>query len=100
MENVEVVLENHEQRIKSLQHQVDSIRDDIAIIHDLQSNVSVISATTARTEKTVDEISTRITALEAAPYSELKDYKGTLIKALITGVIGVIIGAVMALVIK
>ena len=48
----------------------------------------------------VDKIDTRLGAIEFQPLEELRDYKGSIIRAVITGVVGVIIGALMTLIVR
>lgn len=100
MEDVNVILERHDQHIKSLQHQIDDIREEAKEIHRLTESVSVIAQSMKDMNDKVDKIDTRLGAIEFQPLEELRDYKGSIIRAVITGVVGVIIGALMTLIVR
>ena len=95
-----VELERHDQHIKSLQHQVDEVKADVSDIHRLATAVEVIAINTKNTDEKVCRIDNRLKAIESEPLKELKDYRGAIVKAVITGVAGAIIGALMTLIVR
>lgn len=81
-------------------HQLNEIKDEVKDIRRLTIAVEKIAVQTETTAKKVDSIDTRLDSVENRPSADYSHYKRVIIGAVITGVIGIIVGAVMALIIK
>ncbi len=85
---------------KSIFHQLDEIKEDVKDIRRLTSAVEKIAEQTKNTSERVAGINNRLDVLERAPTEDYKHYKRLIIGGILTGTIGIILGAILALVIK
>ena len=81
-------------------HQLDEIKTDVKDIRRLTVAVEKIAVQTESTAHKVDNIDIRLDNVEQRPAADFTHYKRVIIGSICTGVIGVIIGAVFALIIK
>lgn len=85
---------------KNIFHQLDEIKTEVRDIRKLTAAVEKIAVQTENTAKKVDNISERLECVEREPTNDFKYYKRLIIGTLSTGVIGIIVGALFALIIK
>lgn len=85
---------------KNIFHQLTEIKEDVRDIRRLTAAVEKIAVKTENTARKVDDISERLESVEKTPAEDLKYYRRTAAGCLITGVIGIILGAVFALILK
>jgi tetrahydromethanopterin S-methyltransferase subunit F len=81
-------------------HQLDDIKTDVKDIRRLTVAVEKIAVQTESTARKVDNIDIRLDNVEQRPAADFAHYKRVIIGSICTGVIGIIIGAVFALIIK
>lgn len=96
MEEVYVVLERHDQHIKSIQHQVDDLKgvqSEIKVMNEtlitLTNEIKHTNAHLARQEQ-------KIEAIEGQPKARLNQIKTAIIAALAGGIISAVISAIVA----
>ena len=85
---------------KNIFHQLNEIKEDVRDIKRLTVAVERIALQTKSTSEQVAGINERLDNLEQAPAEESKYYKRVIISCIITGVISLILGAVLSLIIK
>lgn len=85
---------------KNIFHQLDEIKTDVRDIKRLTVAVERIALQTKSTSEQVVGINERLDHLEQAPAEEAKYYKRVIISCIVTGVISLILGAVLSLIIK
>lgn len=85
---------------KNIFHQLDEIKEDVRDIKRLTVSVERIALQTKSTSEQVVGINERLYNLEQAPAEEAKYYKRVIINCIVTGVISLILGAVLSLIIK
>lgn len=85
---------------KNIFHQLDEIKEDVRDIKRLTVAVERIALQTKSTSEQVVGINERLDNLEQAPAEEAKHYKRVIISCIVTGVISLILGAVLSLIIK
>ena len=85
---------------KNIFHQLDEIKEDVRDIKRLTVAVERIALQTKSTSEQVAGINERLDNLEQAPTEEAKYYKHVIISCIITGVVSLILGAVLSLIIK
>ncbi len=85
---------------KNIFHQLDEIKTEVRDIRRLCTAVEKIAVQTKNTEQKVNDISDRLENVEKAPAEEFKHYKRVIYGCIITGTIGVILGALLAMILK
>ena len=85
-------LERHQMQIKSLQHQIDDIKEVTKEIKTMSETLIVLTEELKHTNDTLKTQDGRINALELAP----KNRWNTLINAVLTSVVSGLIGYVLA----
>ena len=85
---------------KNIFHQLDEIKEDVRDIKRLTVAVERIALQTKSTSEQVVGINERLDNLEQAPAEEANYYKRVIISCIVTGVISLILGAVLSLIIK
>lgn len=85
---------------RTLFHQLDEVKHEVKEIHRLTAAVEAVATQTKSTAEKVDAINERLEGVEKSPTEDFKYYKRTIIGAVFTGVVGIIIGAVLTLIIK
>ena len=98
---------NFEERVQSLEvkaavmeNRLAKIEADVADIHRLATATELLAQQMQQMQSKMDSIGDRLDGIEAAPVKQYTSIKTTVISSLITTVIGVLIGGVLALVIK
>ena len=95
-EQIAVQFENHEQEIKSLKHRMNNCEEQQSTLHKLANSVDKLALNMEYMAKEQKEQGTRLERLEREPADEYKHYKHVIIGCIITGVLGAIVGAVLA----
>jgi tetrahydromethanopterin S-methyltransferase subunit F len=85
---------------KTIFHQLDEIRADVNDIHELSASVKVIATETVNISQKVDKIDNRLSEVEKQPVAAYTHYKRLIAGCVITGVLGAIIAALMAVILK
>ncbi len=96
-----------EERIATLEandrnifHQLDETKQDIRVLQELTKAVQKIADKTDNTASLLEKVDKRLAKIEKAPAVSLNNYKQTAVSAVITGVIGIILGAFFALILR
>lgn len=92
MEETRVMLERHEQHIKSLQHQVDDLREVQAEIKTMNESLINLTAELKNTNEHLERHEQKIDAIEAAPRARLNQ----IVTAIIAALAGVVITAIVS----
>lgn len=85
---------------KTLFKQMDEVKATVNEIHRLASSMEVVAAETKNISAKVDTIDSRLSDVEKAPAKAFTHYKQLIVGCIVTGVVGALIGAVLALVLK
>lgn len=85
---------------KNVFHQLDELKAEVKDIHTLTTSVEKIAVQMDATSKKVDKIDSRLEEIEKEPADSFKHYKRVVIGCIITGLLGAVFGALLALVIK
>ena len=85
---------------KNIFHQLTEIKEDVRDIRQLTAAVEKIAVKTDETAKKLDGISERIEAVERLPAEDMQYYRRMAVSCIITGVIGTVLGAVLALILN
>ena len=85
---------------KNVFHQLDEIKEDVKDIRRLTVAVEKIAEQTNTTAEQVHGINSRLDTLEHAPVADARHYKRIVISSIITGIVGVLLGAVLSLILK
>lgn len=95
------------ERVKELEVKYDNIdrsigeiKTDVSDLKRLTTAVEVIALKTTAVNEKVDKIDTRLDKIETEPREDFRQLKRTIISCACTTVIGALIGAVLALIIK
>lgn len=85
---------------KNIFHQLSEIKEEVRDIHRLTNAVEKIAVRTESIECKVDQMGSRISALEKSPADNFSHYKKVIAGAVITAVISALTAAVFALILK
>lgn len=85
---------------KTIFHKLDEIKADVNDIHELSASVKVIATETMNISQKVDKIDNRLSEVEKQPVAAYTHYKRLIAGCVITGVLGAIIAAIMAVILK
>ena len=85
---------------KNIFHQHDEIKSEVKDIRRLTAAVEKMAEQMKNTSCKVDAIDRRLNCVEKAPAEDFKHYKQIIINCIITGILGAVIGAVLAMIIK
>lgn len=85
---------------KNIFHQLDELKDEVKNIRQLTVAVKELALSSKATAQKVADISDRLSSVEHAPAEDMKHYKRALITALLTGIIGIVIGTLGAFILK
>lgn len=99
-EEIAVTLTRHEDKIKSLEHRVHACECENESIRKIALSVNKLAVNMEHMLTEQKEQGKRLTVLERAPAEGYKHLKDTLLKCVISSVLGAMIGAVMMLVVK
>lgn len=91
-DEIALCVERHQMQIKSLQHQIDDIKEVTKEIKTMSETLIVLTEELKHTNDTLKTQDGRINALELAP----KNRWNTLINAVLTSVVSGLIGYVLA----
>lgn len=99
MQQIHERLATLEANVTTLFRQVRESKADIKDIRQLTEAVAKIAAKTESIDQKIDSIDDRLNDVEQAPAKDYTYYRRTIISGAITGVIGIILGALLALII-
>jgi tetrahydromethanopterin S-methyltransferase subunit F len=85
---------------RTIFHKLDEIKADVNDIHELSASVKVIATETMNISQKVDKIDNRLSEVEKQPVAAYTHYKRLIAGCVITGVLGAIIAALMAVILK
>ena len=85
---------------KNIFHQLSEIKDEVKDIRRLTAAVEKIAVKTESIDTKVDEMGSRISAVEKEPAQSFVHYKRLMTGSVITAVISAICAAILALIIK
>ena len=85
---------------KNIFHQLDEIKSEVKDIRRLTAAVEKMAEQMKNPSCKVDAIDRRLNCVENAPAEDFKNYKQIIINCIITGILGAVIGAVLAMIIK
>lgn len=97
---IELKLNDHDHEIGSLKERVSTCEERQSTIYDLASSVKELSINMKYMLEEQRKQGSRLEALEQAPKEEAKFVRRQVISAIITGVLGTIVGALLALIIS
>ena len=95
-EQIAVQFEHHDQEIKSLKHRMEKCEEQQTLLNKLVNSVDKLAINMEYMAKEQKEQGDRLARLEREPAEDFKHYKRTIIGCVITGVLGAVIGAVLA----
>lgn len=105
-EEVAVELEHHRNEIDSLKHRMKKCEEQTGLLNRLVNstdklalNMEYMAKEQQKQGERLEKQSERLEKLEHEPAEDFKHYKKVLIGCIITGVVGALIGALLALVI-
>ena len=92
MEETRVMLERHDQHIKSLQHQIDDLREVQGEIKTMNESLATLTVELKNTNEHLRRHEEKIDAMEAAPRARLSQ----IVTAIIAALAGVVITAIVS----
>ena len=95
-EEIAVKFEDHEHEIKSLKHRMAKCEEQQTTLQKLASSVDVLAVNMKHMADEQKSQREHIEKLEKEPAEDYKHYKRLIIGCVITGIIGAVLGAVMA----
>ena len=99
-ENLSGRISTLEANERNIFHQLDEIKGDVRDIRRLTAAVEKVAMQTENTAKKVDSIDKRLAFVEQTPAEDMRYYKRLIIGCITTGIIGAILGAAAALILK
>ena len=96
MDSVPAKVMEHDARIKSVEHRVKDLEGEMHDLRELTKAVAVTNSNVESLHAQFNELHQDVRDLKKVPASRWEK----VIAAIITGVVGVVIGAIMALIIK
>ena len=99
-EEIAVTLTRHEDKIKSLEHRMRDCECENESIRKIALSVNKLAVNMEHMLTEQKEQGKRLTVLERAPAEGYRHLKDTLLKCVISSVVGALIGAAMTLVVK
>lgn len=90
-------LETH---MKDIDREIGEIKEDLKDLRGLTTAIERLAISVKTMSEKVDKIDTRLESVESEPGESFKHYKRVIIGCIITGVIGVIVGALLALIMR
>lgn len=97
---VDKILSEHSKQLAVIETEIKTIKKDVNDINSLVVSVSILAENMKSMVKEQEKQGKRLEALEKAPLQDYNYYKRLIIGCLLTGVIGTILGAVLALIIR
>ncbi len=85
---------------KTIFHRLDETKQDIRVLQELTQAVQKIADRTDNTAALLEKVDKRLAKIERKPAADFTYYKRALVSAVISGVGGVLIGAVFAVILK
>ena len=99
-EEIAVMLTRHEDKIKSLEHRVHDCECENESIRKIALSVNKLAVNMEHMLCEQKEQGKRLNALEREPAEGYRRLKDTLMKCVISSVVGTFLGAILALVVK
>ena len=97
-EDIAVKFKEHDQEIKSIKHRMDKCEQSQSSIEALAQSVAKLAVNMEHMLKEQEKQGEQIERLEQAPLDDYRQYKRTIMQCVITGIIGAVVGAVLALI--
>ncbi len=88
------VLETNDRNIF---HQLDEMKEEIKVLRELATALQQLADKTENNTALLQKVDKRLENIESKPAADLNHYKRVAVAALITGVIGAVLGAVLAI---
>ncbi len=85
---------------RNIFHQLDETKHDIRVLCELTQAVQKIADKTDNTASLLEKVDKRLAKIERAPSADFAHYKRTAVGAVISGIIGIVLGAFFALILK
>lgn len=98
--NFEERLQQMEVKTAVLESRLGKIEADVADIHRLATATELLAQQMAQMQSKMDGIGERLDSIEAAPARQYTSIKTTIISSVVTTIMGVVIGGLLALIIK
>ena len=99
-QEVAIKLNDHNHEIASLKHRVKGCEENQKALAELIRSVDKLANSMENMVNEQKEQGERLERLENAPADDFKYYKRLVVGCLLTGVIGAVLGAVLALILK
>ena len=99
-EEIFLKLNDHDHEIGSLKHRVAECENQQAVMSALTRSVDRLAVSVENMANEQKELKSDVKALKEIPSSRYEHYRRLIIGCVITGILGAIIGAVIALIIK
>lgn len=96
MDSIPSKVVEHETRIKGVEHRVKDLEDEMHDLRELTNAVAVTGANVKNLQEQFSEMHQDVKDLKKIPASRWEK----IVFAIITGVVGVVVGALMALIMK
>lgn len=96
-EETAVILERHDQNIKSLKHRMDKVEKSQEEIVELTKAVNELTINMKHMIEEIKEQGNRLEKMESEPIENAKYYKKTAIACVITTIVGGVVGALVGL---
>lgn len=96
MDSLPAKVMEHDARIKGVEHRVENLENEVHDLRELTKAVAVTNANVKQLSSQFDELHQDVKELKEIP---AKRWDGV-IAAIVTGVVGTLIGAILALVIR
>lgn len=98
-EDVAVKLQDHDNRIKSLQKRMDETEEKDKTLTELTTSVKTLAVNMEYMAKEQSKQGERLERLESEPANAHKYYKQTITSTIITAIVGAIVGGLLTLII-
>lgn len=85
---------------RNIFHQLDETKQDIRVLRELTRAVQKIADKTDNTAALLGSVDKRLAKIEKTPTDNFNYYKRTVASAVITGIIGIVLGAFFALILR
>ncbi len=93
-------LNDHDHEIQDLKTKVNAVQDLNTQISNMALNIQKLAINIETMAETQKDTIIRLSSLEKVPLEDSRYYKRLIVGCLITGLIGAVLGAIMALIIK
>ena len=85
---------------KDIDREIGEIKSELKDLRGLTAAIERLAVSVQSMSEKVDKIDTRLESVESEPADSFKHYKRVIIGCIITGVIGVLVGSLLALILR